>query len=154
MLLIVTPDAGTKVVTPEPTSTKLYLYPTGISTAEFSGIVKFIEDDVESKIVLLTSSGSKVNPDVLVTTVLLFSNCGSRSNRTFTEFQSIPFPARDGYPPVAPLIASTISESTYEVVARFAVFAIPWTFVVCELCVDTAVLANDCVARFAVFGIP
>ena len=65
-------------------------------TAEFSGIVKFIEDDVDSKIVLLTSRGSRVNPDVLVITVLLFNSCGSRSNRKSTEFQSIPFPARAG----------------------------------------------------------
>ena len=74
MLLTVTPDAGTKVVTPDPTSTKLYLYPIGILTAEFSGTIKFIEDDVESKIVLLTSIGSKVNSDVFVITVLLFNS--------------------------------------------------------------------------------
>ena len=112
MLLIATPDDGTKVVTPDPISTKVYLYPIGMLTSELSGTVKFIEDDVESKIVLLTSRGSKVNPDVLLITVLLFNSCGSRSNLTFTEFQSIPSPARAGYPPVAPLIASTISEST------------------------------------------
>ena len=122
-------------MTPDPISITLYLYPTGIETEEFNGIVKFIVDDVESKIVLLTSTGSKVNPDVLVITVLLFNNCGSRSNLKSTEFQSIPFPARFGYSSVAPLIASI----TYACVARFAVFAIPWTFVVCALCAVIAV---------------
>ena len=94
MLLIVTPDAGTKVVTPDPISITLHLYPIGIETEEFRGIVKFIVDAVESKIVLLTSRGSKVNPDVLVITVLLFNKCGSRSKRSSTAFQSIPLPAR------------------------------------------------------------
>ena len=133
MLLIVTPDAATKVVLPDPISTTVYLYPTGISTAEFSGIVKFIGDDVESKIVLLTSRGSKVNPDDLVITVLLFNSCGSRSNCKSTEFQSIPFPARAGYPPVAPLTALVIDVVTNAWVARFAVFGIPWTFVVLDV---------------------
>ena len=139
MLLTVTPDDGTNVVLPDPISTTVYLYPTGISTAEFRGIVKFIGEDVESKIVLLTSSGSKVNPEVLVITVLLFSSCGSRSNLKSTEFQLIPSPARSGYPPVAPLTALVIDVVTNACVARFAVFGIPWTFVVAELCVVIAV---------------
>ena len=65
-----------------------------------------------NKIVLLTSRGSKVNPDVLVITVLSFNSCGSRSNRKLTEFQSIPFPAKAGYPPVALASASTIAAAT------------------------------------------
>ena len=134
MLLTVTPDDGTNVVLPDPISTIVYLYPTGISTAEFKGIVKFIAEELESKIVLLTSSGSKVNPDVLVITVLLFSNCGSRSNLKSTEFQSIPSPARSGYPPAAPLIALVTAVVTNACVARFAVFGMPWTSVVSALC--------------------
>ena len=140
MLLSVTPDAGTKVVTPVPISITVYLYPIGILTEEFSGTVKFIEDDVESKIVLLTSRGSKVNPDVLVITVLLFSNCGSRSNLKSTEFQSIPFPASAGYPPVAPLMALVIAVLTNACVARFAVSSMPWTFVVLDVWFVNAVL--------------
>ena len=139
MLLTVTPAAGTNCVTPDPISIKLHLYPTGIEIEEFKGIVKFIVDDVDSKIVLLISRGSKINPDVLVITVLLFSNCGSRSNLESTEFQLMPSPARSGYPPVAPLTALVIDVVTNACVARFAVFGIPWTFVVAELCVVIAV---------------
>ena len=102
MLLIVTPDSGTKVVTPVPISTNVYLYPMGISTVEFAGRVKFIEDAVESKIVLLTSRGSKVKPDVLITTVLLFNNVGSISNLSSIPFHSRPSPARFGYSAAAP----------------------------------------------------
>ena len=134
MLPIVTPDAGTKVVLPEPISTKLYLYPIGIFTAEFAGTVKFIGDDVCKKIVLLTSRGSKVKADVLITTVLLFNNVGSRSNLSSTPFHSRPSPARFGYSAVAPATALM----TYACDARFAVFAIPWTFVVAALCAAMA----------------
>ena len=134
MLLTVTPDDGTNVVVPDPISITLYLYPIGISTAEFKGTTKFIADEVDNKIVLLTSSGSKINPDVLVITVLLFNNFGSRSNLESTEFQSIPFPARSAYPSAAPLMAFVTDVVTNACVARFAVFAIPWTFVVAALC--------------------
>ena len=82
---------------------------------------------------MLTSSGSNVKPDVLVITVPTFAILGSTSNCSATEFQSSPSPARSGYPPVAPLIASVISVSTYDIVAKFAVFTIPWTFVVARL---------------------
>ena len=64
----------------------------------------------------------------------MFSSCGSRSNLKSTEFQSIPFPARSGYPPAAPLIALVTAVVTNACVARLAVFAIPWTFVVAALC--------------------
>ena len=67
MLLIVTPDAGTKVVLPDPISTKVYLDPTGIATEEFTGIVRFMVDDVESKTVLEISATSKVKFALFVT---------------------------------------------------------------------------------------
>ena len=121
MLPTVTPDAGTKVVLAEPISTKLYLYPTGILTAEFSGIDKFVGDDICKKIVLLTSRGSKVKADVLTTTALLFNIVGSRSNLSSIPFHSRPSPARFGYSPVAPSIALI----TYACDARFAVFNMP-----------------------------
>ena len=110
------------------------MYPTGILTAEFSGTVKFIGDDVLSKIVLLTSRASKVNPVVLITTVLLFNNEGSRSNLELPPFQSIPFPARSEYAPVVLFIASVRSDC----VTKSAVFGIPWTFTVAELCAAIA----------------
>ena len=80
MLLIVTPDAGTKVVTPDPISIKSYLKPIGIATEEFAGIVKFIVEEVLRRIVLLTSFKSKVNPDVFVITVFKLLILGSKSN--------------------------------------------------------------------------
>ena len=138
MLLTETPDSGTKVVTPVPTSIKVYLYPIGILTEEFDGIVKFIDDDVDKRIVLLTSCGSSVNAEDFDITELLFRIAGSRSNCSSTEFQSIPFPASAGYPPVAPLIAFVIDKLTNDCVARFAVFSIPWTFVVNALCAEIA----------------
>ena len=133
LLLIVTPDSGTKIVLPEPVSIKLYLYPTGIATEEFEGIVKFIPSEVLRRMLLLTSSKDKVNAEVFVITVPEFKICGSRSNCKSTEFQSIPFPASSGYPPVAPLIAFVIDVVTNDCVAKFAVFAIPWTSVVSAL---------------------
>jgi hypothetical protein len=134
LLPTVTPDAGTKVVFAVPISTKLYLYPTGILAEEFSGTVKFIGDDALSKIVLLTSRASKVNPVVLITTVLLFNNDGSRSNLELPPFQSIPFPARSEYAPVVLFIASVKSDC----VTKSAVFGIPCTFTVAELCAAIA----------------
>jgi hypothetical protein len=94
LLLIVTPDAGTKVVTPDPISIKLYLYPTGIAIEEFDGTVKIIVEEVLRRIVLLTSSGSNVKPVVFVITVPTFKICGSTSNLSSLEFQSSPVPAR------------------------------------------------------------
>ena len=94
MLFIDTPDCGTNVVTPEPISIKLYLYPTGIETEEFSGTVRFIEDVVDNKIVLLTSRGSSVKEDVFVVTTALFKIACCRSNCSSTEFHSIPSPAK------------------------------------------------------------
>ena len=147
MLPTVTPDAGTKVVFAEPISTKLYLYPTGILTAEFSGTDKFAGDDICKKIVLLTSRGSKVKPDVLITTELLFNSVGSRSNLELPPFQSIPSPARSEYAPVVLLIASVKSDC----VTKSAVFAIPWTFIVAALCAEIAAfLATTSAASAAV----
>ena len=121
MLPTVTPDAGTKVVFAEPISTKLYLYPIGILTAEFSGTDKFAGDDICKKIVLLTSRGSKVKADVLTTTVLLFNIIGSISNLSSILFHSIPLPASSGYSPVVLSIASLKSDC----VTRSDVSAIP-----------------------------
>ena len=70
MLLTVTPDAGTKVVLADPISTKVYLDPTGIATEEFSGIVRFIAEDAESKTVLDTSASSSVNAVLFVVTLV------------------------------------------------------------------------------------
>jgi hypothetical protein len=80
LLFIVTPDAGTNCVTPEPISITLYLYPTGIDTEEFDGIVKFIVEEVLRRIVLLTSSNSKTKLLVFSITVFTFAILGSTSN--------------------------------------------------------------------------
>ena len=66
LLLIVTPEDGTKVVLPEPISTSVYLDPTGIATEEFAGIVRFIPEEVESKTVLDASAISNVNAVLFV----------------------------------------------------------------------------------------
>ena len=47
-------------------------------------------------------------------------------------------PARLGYPPVAPEMALVTEVVTNACVAKFAVFGIPWTSVVSELCVEIA----------------
>ena len=96
------------------------------------------EDEESINIVFETSFASKVKSDVFVTKVFMFAILDSISNRSSAEFHSIPSPARSGYPPVAPVTASIISESTYCVVARSAVFVIPWTFVVAELWFEIA----------------
>jgi hypothetical protein len=121
LLLIVTPDAGTKVVLAEPNSIKLYWYPIGIATEEFSGTVKFIGEDVDKRIVLLTSANSNVKLEFFVITVEIFEMLGSRSNWSVPEFQSIPTPASVD----CSTVELSISESTYAFVARRAVFAMP-----------------------------
>ena len=68
MLLIVTPDSGTKVVIPDPISIRLYLDPTGMATDEFTGIVRFIVVDVDKRIVFDTSGRDRVKFVVFVTT--------------------------------------------------------------------------------------
>ena len=68
MLLIVTPDAGTKVVTPDPISIRLYLDPTGMATDEFTGIVRFIVVDVDKRTVFDTSARDNIKFVVFVTT--------------------------------------------------------------------------------------
>ena len=83
---------------------------------------------------MLTSFASKVKLEVFVAIVLTFEILGSTSNLSSTEFQSRPFPARSAYPSAAPLIAFVTAVVTNACVARFAVFAIPWTFVVAALC--------------------
>jgi hypothetical protein len=121
-------------------------------------MVKFIVEEVLRRIVLLTSSGSSVNPDVFVITVPTFAIRGSTSNLRSTEFQSSPVPARLGYPPVAPLIASVISVSTYSVVAKRDVSVMPCTFVVSDACSESAFAsAFRCPATDLVlipFGVP
>ena len=90
----VTPEAGENVALTIPRSTKLYLCPTGIATEDSKGITMLIGFVLDNKIVLLTSRGSKVNPDVLVITVLLLSSAGSTSKFKSLVFQSKPAPAR------------------------------------------------------------
>ena len=121
LLLIVTPDAGTKVVLAEPNSIKLYWYPIGIATEEFSGTVKFIGEDVDKRMVLLTSDNSSVKLVFFSTTIDEFENCTSKSNWSVPEFQSIPTPASVD----CSTVELSISESTYAFVARSAVFAMP-----------------------------
>ena len=87
---------------------------------------------------MLTSTGYSVNPDVFITIVPAFAILGSTSNFSVSAFQSSPTPASEGYPPVAPEIASSIAPSTYNCVASKDVSSIPWTFVVAELCVAIA----------------
>ena len=70
MLLIVTPGDGTKVVLPEPISTKVYLDPTGIAAEEFVGTVRFIPEEVESKTVLDASAISNVKAVLFVITLV------------------------------------------------------------------------------------
>ena len=109
-------------------------YPTGISTKLFSGRVTSIGLEEYKIAVFPTSSGDKVKLSVFVVIVPVFAILGSTSNLKSTEFQSIASPARAGYPPVAPLTALVIDVVTNAWVARFAVFAMPWTSVVSELC--------------------
>ena len=94
--------------------------------------------EYESNIVFATSPSSNVKLLSFVITVFIFAILGSTSNCSSTEFQSIPFPARSGYPPVAPPIALVIAVLTNDCVAKFAVFDIPWTSVVSELCAEIA----------------
>ena len=87
-------------------------YPTGISTKAFSGrfIVVGLEEYIT--IVLPTSLADAVKSSVFIITVPVLLILGSISNLSSIEFQSIPFPARSGYPPVAPEIAPVSSVST------------------------------------------
>ena len=73
--------------------------------------------------------------DVFVTVVFKFKILGATSNLVVTAFQTRPSPANCGYSPAEFSIAS----STYSSVARSAVFAIPWTFMVAALCAVIAV---------------
>ena len=94
MLLTVTPDTGANIVLPDPISTRVYLYPIGISTEEFNGMVRVIGEEVLRIIVLLTSARSNTKLEVFVITVDKFTICGSTSNLLSTEFQSSPVPTR------------------------------------------------------------
>ena len=86
------------------------------------------------RIVFPTSSGDRVKFADFVITVPTFASLGSTSNLASTVFQSIASPARSEYSPTTPLIAVVIDVATNCCVARFAVFAIPWTPVVAALC--------------------
>ena len=65
MLFTVTPDSGVNVVLPDPASITKYWYPTGIETDEFAGIVKFIEEEVLSRIVFPASNKSSIKLEFL-----------------------------------------------------------------------------------------